>query len=102
MKMLLKVKKNEKNVNAFDDNGMAPLHYAARYNQLDCIRYLVEKVSSVGKQRQKNTNFASCKFLYDNRALYMHIRAATDLVDPDLLTNRIQNSRFGIRIRYVC
>ena len=50
--MLLKVKKNEKNVNAFDDNGMAPLHYAARYNQLDCIRYLVEKVSSVGKQRQ--------------------------------------------------
>ena len=49
--MLLKVKKNEKNVNKLDDNGMAPLHYAARYNQLACIKYLIEKAEAGEKQK---------------------------------------------------
>ena len=43
LEMLLKVKKNRKNVDKLDDNNMAPMHYAARYNQLDCLRYLVEE-----------------------------------------------------------
>ncbi len=43
LRQMLRQKRFRKEVNRLDDHGMAPLHYAARYNQLDVMRLLVER-----------------------------------------------------------
>ena len=40
-----------KNIDDLDDSGMAPLHYAARFNQFEIVKLLVEKAGA-GKEWQ--------------------------------------------------
>ena len=43
---LISHKKVVKHINELDDSGMAPLHYAARFNQFDIVKLLVEKAGA--------------------------------------------------------
>ncbi|XP_071505517.1 LOW QUALITY PROTEIN: transient receptor potential cation channel subfamily A member 1 homolog [Diadema antillarum] len=52
MKRLLSqiAKQRKKTVNALDENGVSPLHYAARYNHLEVIKLLVEHGADVNRK----------------------------------------------------
>ena len=48
LRLLLDIPKVVKGINHLDDTGMAPIHYAARFNNYEALKLMVDKGKAGG------------------------------------------------------